>query len=75
MEFTIEFFDYGRFGVTAKEPRTGLVAEGDTKEEAREEIGAKLKDYMQGNWIPPFEGPDRSFLTIDVEIEEHERVA
>lgn len=73
MEFTIEFFDY-ECGVTAKEPRTGLIAYGRDHKEAREEIGIQLQEYMRSNWVPPREGPVRSFLTIEVEIPEHERV-
>lgn len=75
MEFTVEFFDYGRHGVTAKEPRTGLVAYGRDHAEAREEMGVLLKEFMRNDWVPPAEGPVRSFLTISVEVEEHERVA
>lgn len=76
MEFKIEFFDYGRHGVTAKEPRTGLVAEGRTRTEAREQMGVLLREYLRTNdWVPPDDGPARSFLTIDVEVPERERVA
>lgn len=66
MEFTVEFLDYGRHGVVAKEPRTGLCVEGRNKEEVREDMGLLLKEYVRDNYVPPAEGPVRSFVTIEV---------
>lgn len=66
MEFRIEILDYGRFGVVAKEPRTGLCAEGVTREEVRQRITDLLREHLvvsQG-YIPPDDGPVRTIETI-----------
>ncbi|MCP9209613.1 hypothetical protein [Streptomyces cucumeris] len=66
MEFTVEFFDYGRHGVTVKEPRTGLLGEGRDKEEARDDLVRKLWQCIEWDDIPPSEGPARTIETITV---------
>lgn len=64
MEFRVEFLDYGRYGVSAREPRTGLCAGGRTREEARAEITRLLREY--DGYLPPDDGPDRSIEIIRV---------
>lgn len=66
MEFRVDVFDYGRYGCTVKEPRTGLFGEGDTKEEAMDDLRRKLWSHMTYDYVPPEEGPLRSIETITV---------
>jgi hypothetical protein len=67
VEFTIEILDYGRHGVVVKEPRTGLSGEGDTEEEATDDLRLKIWIRMEyDDYVPPEEGPVRSIKTIDV---------
>lgn len=66
MEFTVEVFDYGRYGCTVKEPRTGLSGEGDTKEEAMDDLRRKLWSHIEYDFIPPEEGPTRSIEKITI---------
>lgn len=66
VEFTVEAFDYGRYGCTVKEPRTGLSGEGDTKEEALDDLRRKLWSYVEYDIVPPTEGPTRSIETITI---------
>lgn len=66
MEFTVEVLDYGRHGVLVKEPRTRLVGEGGTKQEALDDIRRKLEERMTYDYIPPADGPARSIETITV---------
>lgn len=64
MKFRAEILDYGRYGCVAKEPRTGLSGAGDTKKEALRDLRRKLRRYMEHDYIPPDEGPVRSYRTI-----------
>lgn len=66
MEFTVEVLDYGRFGCTAKEPRTGLSGEGDTREEAVDDLRRKLWSHIEFDFVPPAEGPVRSIEKITI---------
>lgn len=64
MEFTVDVFDYGRHGFTVKEPRTGLSGEGDTEEEAMDDLRVKLWFHIEYDFVPPAEGPARSIRNI-----------
>ena len=66
MELTVEISDYGRYGCTVKEPRTGLSGEGDTKEEAMDDLRRKLWTFVEYDYVPPAEGPTRSIETITI---------
>lgn len=66
MEFLVDVFDYGRYGCTVKEPRTGLSGEGDTKEEALDDLRRKLWSHVEYDIVPPAEGPTRSIETITI---------
>jgi hypothetical protein len=66
VEFTVDVLDYGRHGVIAKEPRTGLTGSGDTREEALDDLRRQLWYRIDCDDIPPAEGPVRSIETITV---------
>lgn len=66
MEFRVEILDYGRHGIVVNEPRTGLCGEGDTKEEALDDLRRKIWSYAEYDFIPPEEGPARSIETITI---------
>lgn len=66
MELRVDVFDYGRHGVTVKEPRTGLSGEGDTKEEAMDDLRRKLWSHVEYDFIPPADGPIRTIETITI---------
>lgn len=66
MEFTVEVLDYGRHGVTVKEPRTRLFGEGDTEEEAMDDLRRKLWSHIEYDFVPPEEGPTRSIKKITI---------
>jgi hypothetical protein len=66
VELRVEVFDYGRHGVTVKEPRTGLFGEGDTKEEAMDDLRRKLWSHIEYDFVPPDDGPLRSIETITI---------
>jgi len=66
VEFTVEVFDYGRYGCTIKEPRTGLSGEGDTKEEALDDLRRKLWSHIEYDFMPDDDGPVRSIEKITI---------
>lgn len=66
MKFRVEILNYGRHGCVAKEPRTGLSGEGDTEEEALEDLCAQLRNHVEQAYIPPDEGPVRDIRTITI---------
>jgi hypothetical protein len=69
MEFTVEVKDYGRHGVTVKEPRTNLTGMGDTKEAAMDDLVIQLWIYLENhdNYVPDADGPVRTIETIQVQ--------
>lgn len=66
VEFRVEILDYGRYGCVVKEPRTGLSGEGDTEEQAMDDLRRKLWSHIEYDFVPPEEGPVRSIKTINV---------
>lgn len=66
MELRVEILDYGRYCCTVKEPRTGLSGEGDTREEALDDLLRKLWTFVELDYIPPAEGPVRTIETITI---------
>lgn len=66
MEFTVEFFDYGRHGVTVKEPRTGLCGWGQTRDEARDDLAEQLRHHIENDYVSPSDEPLRSIETLRV---------
>jgi hypothetical protein len=66
VEFTVEVFNYGRYGCTVKEPRTGLSGEGDTKEEALDDLRRKLWSHIEYDFVPDDDGPVRSIEKITI---------
>lgn len=66
MEFRVEILDYGRHGVVAKEPRTGLCGEGATKDAALDELKQRLRHHIEHDFVPPADGPVRSIQTVTV---------
>jgi hypothetical protein len=66
VEFTVEVFDYGRYGCTVKEPRTGLSGEDDTKEEALDDLRRKLWSHIEYDFVPDDDGPVRSIEKITI---------
>lgn len=66
MDFTVEFLDYGRHGVTANEPRSKLQGKGETKEEAADDLRRQLWQKIEYDYIPPAEGPIRSIETLTI---------
>lgn len=64
MEFSVDVFDYGRYGCTVKEPRTGLSGDGDSKEEAMDDLRRKLWHFVEYDYVPPVEGPVRTIETM-----------
>lgn len=66
MDFTVEFLDYGRHGVNAKESRTGLEGNGMTKEEAADDLRRKLWHRQEYDYIPPADGPIRSIEILTI---------
>lgn len=66
MEFRVDVFDYGRYGCTVKEPRTGLSGEGMDKEEAMDDLRRKLWSHIEFDLVPPDEGPLRTIETITI---------
>lgn len=66
MELAVEISDYGRYGCTVKEPRTGLSGGGDTKEEALDDLRRKLWSFIEYDCIPPAESPVRTIETITI---------
>lgn len=66
MEFRVHVFDYGRSGTFVKEPRTGLTGEGETREDALDDLSRRLKEHMRYDFVPPAEGPVESIVTLTV---------
>lgn len=66
MQFRVEFLNYGRFGVVAFEPRTRVRVEGDTVEQAQENMRLALKEFMENDYVPPQDGPYRTIETIEI---------
>lgn len=66
MDFSVEFLNYGRHGILAKEPRTGLEASGETQQEVEEIMKCLLREYMNLDCIPPDDGPSRSIRIISI---------
>lgn len=66
VEFTVDVYDYGRHGVTVKEPRTRAVGYGATKEEALDDLKVQLAHRIDCDDVPPPEGPVRSIEIITV---------
>lgn len=66
MEFEVQFLNYGRHGVVAKEPRTSLRVEARDHQEARDEMTRLLKEYAGSNYVPPADGPVRTIETITI---------
>lgn len=62
----MHIFDYGRHGVTVKEPRTRLVVCGDTKDEALDALRVELARRIELDDVPPPDGPVRSIENITV---------
>lgn len=66
MELRVEILDYGRYGCTVKEPRTGLSGDGDTREEALDDLRRKIRTFVEFDYIPPADGPVRTIETITI---------
>jgi hypothetical protein len=66
VEFKVDIYDYGRHGVTVKEPRTRAVGYGATKDEALDDLKVQLAHRIECEDVPPPEGPVHSIEIITV---------